>query len=91
MAGGGLRREIKDAARQVLNREFELYELRKSFATWMISRGVPELIVSTLQGTTKRVPSPNRALLVTETRRTQEMVPTTRTMPTMPGLVSTNY
>ena len=33
MAGGGLRREIKDAARQVLNREFELYELRKSFAT----------------------------------------------------------
>ena len=26
---GGLRREIKEAARQVLNRDFELYELRK--------------------------------------------------------------
>ena len=28
-----LRREIKEAARQVLNRDFELYELRKFFAT----------------------------------------------------------
>ncbi len=28
-----LRKEIKDVARQVLNREFELYELRKFFAT----------------------------------------------------------
>ena len=47
---GRLRREIKDAARQVLNREFELYELRKFFATWMVSHGVPESIVNTLQG-----------------------------------------
>ena len=47
---GRLRREIKEAARQVLGREFELYELRKFFATWMISRGVPESIVNTLQG-----------------------------------------
>jgi len=45
-----LRREIKDATRQVLNREFELYELRKFFATHMISQGVPESIVNTLQG-----------------------------------------
>ena len=45
-----LRREIKDVARQVLNREFELYELRKFFATYMISQGVPESIVNTLQG-----------------------------------------
>ena len=45
-----LRREIKDAARQVLGRDFELYELRKFFATWMISHGVPESIVNTLQG-----------------------------------------
>jgi len=45
-----LRREIKDTARQVLGREFELYELRKFFATFMISQGVPESIVNTLQG-----------------------------------------
>jgi integrase len=45
-----LRREIKEVAKQVLNREFELYELRKFFATWMISQGVPESIVNTLQG-----------------------------------------
>jgi len=45
-----LRREIKDTARQVLGREFELYELRKFFATWMVSQGVPESIVNTLQG-----------------------------------------
>jgi len=37
-----LRREIKETAKQVLNREFELYELRKFFATWMVSQGVPE-------------------------------------------------
>jgi hypothetical protein len=49
-----LRREIKEAARQVLNRDFELYELR-IFATWMISQGVPESIVNTLQGTAERV------------------------------------
>ncbi len=34
----------------MLNREFELYELRKFFATHMISQGVPESIVNTLQG-----------------------------------------
>ncbi|WP_054857946.1 site-specific integrase [Vulcanisaeta sp. JCM 16159] len=45
-----LRQEIKEAARQVLNRDFELYELRKFFATWMISQGVPESVVNTLQG-----------------------------------------
>jgi len=45
-----LRREIKDVARQVLGREFGLYELRKFFATHMISRDVPEPIVNTLQG-----------------------------------------
>jgi integrase len=47
---GRLRREIKDVARQVLGREFELYELRKFFATYMVSQGVPESIVNTLQG-----------------------------------------
>jgi len=45
-----LRKEIKETAKQVLNREFELYELRKFYATWMISQGVPESIVNTLQG-----------------------------------------
>jgi len=45
-----LRREIKETAKQVLNHEFELYELRKFFATWMVSQGVPESIVNTLQG-----------------------------------------
>ena len=45
-----LRREIKETAKQVLGREFELYELRKFFATWMVSQGVPESIVNTLQG-----------------------------------------
>jgi integrase len=47
---GRLRREIKETARQVIGREFELYELRKFFATHMISQGVPESIVNTLQG-----------------------------------------
>jgi integrase len=56
-----LRREIKDVARQVLNREFELYELRKFFATWMISQGVPESIVNTLQG--RAPPSEFRVLV----------------------------
>jgi integrase len=45
-----LRREIRGTARQVLGRDFELYELRKFFATYMISQGVPESIVNTLQG-----------------------------------------
>jgi len=45
-----LRREIKETARWVLGRSLELYELRKFFATWMISQGVPESIVNTLQG-----------------------------------------
>jgi|GEM_PF-6082742 len=39
----------------MLNRDFELYELRKFFATWMISQGVSESIVNTLQGTAGRV------------------------------------
>jgi intergrase/recombinase len=56
-----LRREIKDTARQVLNREFELYELRKFFATHMISQGVPESIVNTLQG--RAPPSEFRVLI----------------------------
>jgi len=45
-----LRKEIKETAKQVLGREFELYELRKFFATWMVSQGVPESVVNTLQG-----------------------------------------
>jgi integrase len=45
-----LRREVKETARQVLGRELELYELRKFFATYMVSQGVPESIVNTLQG-----------------------------------------
>jgi len=56
-----LRREIKETARQVLNREFELYELRKFFATHMISQGVPESIVNTLQG--RAPPSEFRVLI----------------------------
>jgi integrase len=56
-----LRREIKETARQVLNREFELYELRKFFATWMVSQGVPESIVNTLQG--RAPPSEFRVLI----------------------------
>jgi len=45
-----LRHEIKEVAKQFLNRDFELYELRKFFATWMVSQGVPESIVNNLQG-----------------------------------------
>jgi integrase len=56
-----LRREIKDTARQVLGRDFELYELRKFFATHMISQGVPESIVNTLQG--RAPPSEFRVLI----------------------------
>ena len=56
-----LRREIKETARQVLNRDFELYELRKFFATHMISQGVPESIVNTLQG--RSPPSEFRVLI----------------------------
>ena len=56
-----LRREIKESARQVLGREFELYELRKFFATYMISQGVPESIVNTLQG--RAPPSEFRVLV----------------------------
>ena len=56
-----LRREIKEVARQVLGREFELYELRKFFATWMVSHGVPESIVNTLQG--RAPPSEYRVLI----------------------------
>jgi integrase len=56
-----LRREIKDTAKQVLGRDFELYELRKFFATHMISQGVPESIVNTLQG--RAPPSEFRVLI----------------------------
>jgi integrase len=56
-----LRKEIKDTARQVLGREFELYELRKFFATHMVSQGVPESIVNTLQG--RAPPSEFRVLI----------------------------
>jgi len=56
-----LRREIKETARQVLGRDFELYELRKFFATYMISQGVPESIVNTLQG--RAPPSEFRVLI----------------------------
>jgi hypothetical protein len=40
--GSRLRREIKETAREALNGDFELYELRKFFATW--SQGVSESI-----------------------------------------------
>jgi len=56
-----LRREIKETARQVLGHDFELYELRKFFATWMVSQGVPESIVNTLQG--RAPPSEFRVLV----------------------------
>ena len=56
-----LRREIKEVARQVLGREFELYELRKFFATYLISQGVPESIVNTFQG--RAPPSEFRVLI----------------------------
>jgi len=56
-----LRKEIKDVARQILGREFELYELRKFFATWMVSQGVPESIVNTIQG--RAPPSEFRVLV----------------------------
>ncbi len=56
-----LRREIKETARQVLDRELELYELRKFFSTWMIMKGVPEAIVNTLQG--RAPPSEYRVLI----------------------------
>jgi len=58
---GRLRKEIKDVAREVLGRDFELYELRKFFATFMISQGVPESIVNTLQG--RAPPSEFRVLI----------------------------
>jgi integrase len=58
---GRLRKEIKDVAKGVLGREFELYELRKFFATWMVSQGVPESIVNTLQG--RAPPSEFRVLV----------------------------
>jgi integrase len=56
-----LRREIKEIARQVLGREFELYGLRKFFTTYMVSQGVPESIVNTLQG--RAPPSEFRILI----------------------------
>jgi integrase len=56
-----LRKEIKSIAKQVLGRSFELYELRRFYATWMISHGVPESIVNTLQG--RAPPSEFRILI----------------------------
>jgi len=56
-----LKREIREVARQVLGREFDLRELRKFFSTWMVSQGVPESIVNTLQG---RAPPPEFRVLV---------------------------
>jgi len=56
-----LRKEIKSTAEQVLGRSFELYELRRFHATWMISHGVPETIVNTLQG--RAPPSEFRILI----------------------------
>jgi len=47
---GRLRKEVKDVARGVLGRDFELYELRKFFATYMLMQGVPESTVNVLQG-----------------------------------------
>ncbi|GGP19755.1 integrase [Thermocladium modestius] len=58
---GRLRREVGEAARAVLGRGFELYELRRFFATWMVSRGVPESVVNTLQG--RAPPSEFRVLV----------------------------
>jgi len=58
---GRLRKEIKDTAREVLGRDFELYELRKFFATHMVSQGVPESIVNVLQG---RAPPSEYRILV---------------------------
>ena len=57
-----LRKEIRNVAEQVLGRAFELYELRKFFATYMISQGVPETIVNTLQGRA----SPSEFRILTE-------------------------
>jgi integrase len=56
-----LKREIREVARQVLGREFDLRELRKFFSTWMVSQGVPESIVNTLQG--RAPPSEFRVLI----------------------------
>jgi len=56
-----LRREIKETARQVLNGDFELYESREFFATWIISRGVSGSTVNTQQG--RAPPSEFRVLV----------------------------
>jgi integrase len=58
---GRLRKEIKDVAKGVLGREFELYKLRKFFATYMLMQGVPESIVNVLQG--RAPPSEYRVLI----------------------------
>jgi intergrase/recombinase len=58
---GRLRKEIKDVAEQVLGRGFELYELRKFFATYLLMQGVPESIVNILQG--RAPPSEYRVLV----------------------------
>jgi integrase len=56
-----LRKEVKETAKQVLGREFELYELRKFFATYLLMQGVPESIVNVLQG--RAPPSEYRVLV----------------------------
>jgi integrase len=56
-----VKREVREVARQVLGREFVLKELRKFFSTWMVSQGVPESIVNTLQG--RAPPSEFRVLI----------------------------
>ncbi len=40
-----LRREIKTTFRKVLDKEIELYALRKHWATWMSLKGVPGQII----------------------------------------------
>jgi integrase len=56
-----LRREVKETTKRILGREFELYELRKFFATYMLMQGVPESIVNVLQG--RAPPSEYRVLV----------------------------
>jgi integrase len=45
-----IRNAIKEASRNVLGREFRLYDLRSFFASYMLKQGVSPLIVNLLQG-----------------------------------------
>ncbi|ACR41366.1 tyrosine-type recombinase/integrase [Saccharolobus islandicus] len=45
-----MRKEIKEAMKKVLSREFRLYDLRSFFASYMIKQGVSPMIVNLLQG-----------------------------------------